>query len=229
MVRTYKYNDTTQLSAHFNAQEFRCKCGKAHDFQVSEELIAKLENLYSALNCSRINVTSGFRCLEHDKAVGGSGTGQHLKGNAADICCYGQDGKPISSKTVCCKAQDVGFTGIANITAAYQYTHVDVRAGKWFGDETKGSSSVTSDFYQYFGIPRDTASDVPDKPIRKGDKGDAVRWMQSRLAELGYLRKSEIDGDFGKITLGAVLAFQLESGLEVDGVCGAMTRAALQA
>ena len=70
---------------------------------------------------------------------------------------------------------------------------------------------------------------VPDKPIRKGDTGDAVRWMQTKLAERGYLRKSEIDGDFGRITLGAVLAFQLENGLEVDGVCGAMTRAALQA
>lgn len=63
--------------------------------------------------------------------------------------------------------------------------------------------------------------------IRKGDTGESVRWMQSRLAEKGYLRKSEIDGDFGKITLGAVLAFQFENGLDVDGVCGPLTQAAL--
>ena len=68
---------------------------------------------------------------------------------------------------------------------------------------------------------------VPDKPIRKGDKGDAVRWMQTKLAERGYLRKNEIDGDFGKITLGAVLAFQLENGLVPDGVCGQLTVASL--
>ena len=152
MIKTYGYTDNTQLSPHFNAQEFRCKCGKEHDFQIDDELITKLETLFSTLNCSKIIVTSGFRCAAHDKAVKGSGTGQHTLGKAADICCYGQDGQPISSKTVCCKAQDTGFTGIANITAAYIYTHVDVRSGgKWYGDEVHGNSSVTDDFYKYFG------------------------------------------------------------------------------
>lgn len=155
MIKTYGSSDSTQLSEHFNAREFLCKCGRAHDFQVSEELVDKLERLYKNLNCSKIIVTSGFRCVNHDKTVGGSGTGQHTKGTAADICCYGQDGQPISSKIVCCKAQDIGFTGIANINTSYQYTHVDVRSeSKWYGDETKGNSSVTTDFYQYFGIQK---------------------------------------------------------------------------
>ena len=152
MTKTYPYNDSTQLSAHFNVSEFRCKCGKVHDTLLADELVEKLEQLYAALDCSKIIVTSGFRCSMHDRTVGGSGTGQHTKGNAADICCYGQDGQPISSKVVCCKAQDIGFTGIANITAAYQYTHVDVRPnGKWYGDEVHGNNTVTDDFYKYFG------------------------------------------------------------------------------
>ena len=66
------------------------------------------------------------------------------------------------------------------------------------------------------------------KVVRKGDKGDAVKEMQTRLAEKGYLRMAEIDGAFGRITLGAVLAFQFESNLEVDGVCGKNTWAALK-
>lgn len=152
MIKTYSYSDNTQLSAHFNAKEFRCKCGKVHAFSISNELVNKLEKLYTALNCSKIIVTSGYRCPTHDKNVGGSGTGQHTLGNAADICCYGQDGQPISSKIVCQKAQDIGFTGIANITAAYIYTHVDVRPnGKWYGDEVHSNGSVTDDFYKYFG------------------------------------------------------------------------------
>ena len=152
MNKKYEYSDTTQLSPHFNAKEFRCKCGKEHEFMISDELIDKLEKLYASLNCSKIIVTSGYRCAAHDKTVGGSGTGQHTLGNAADICCYGQDGQPISSKVVCYKAQDIGFRGIANITAAYQYTHVDVRPnGKWYGDEVHGNSTVTDDFYKYFG------------------------------------------------------------------------------
>ena len=152
-MSTYQFDDKTQLSAHFNVQEFKCQCGKSHAILIDSGLIDKLEQLYTALNCSKIIVTSGYRCPEHDKAVGGTSSGQHTKGTAADVCCYGQDGQPISSKTVCCKAQDLGFTGIANITAAYQYTHLDVRtSGKWYGDEIHGNGTVTDDFYKYFGL-----------------------------------------------------------------------------
>lgn len=167
MIKTYSYSDNTQLSAHFNAKEFRCKCGKEHAFSISNELVDKLKKLYAALNCSKIIVTSGYRCPTHDKNVGGSGTGQHTLGNAADICCYGQDGQPISSKIVCQKAQDIGFTGIANITAAYIYTHVDVRPnGKWYGDEVHSNGSVTDDFYKYFAA--DTADKHKETDTMKG-------------------------------------------------------------
>ena len=154
-VNHYDYNDSTQLSPHFNAREFRCSCGKSHETLLASELVDKLETLYTALNCSKIIVTSGYRCPEHDKAVGGTSSGQHTKGTAADVCCYGQDGQPISSKTVCCTAQDLGFGGSANITSSYQYTHLDVRSGyRWLGDETKGNGTVTDDFYKYFGISK---------------------------------------------------------------------------
>ena len=165
-VNHYDYNDSTQLSPHFNAREFRCSCGKSHETLLASELIDKLESLYTALNCSKIIVTSGYRCPEHDKAVGDTSSGQHTKGTAADVCCYGQDGQPISSKTVCCKAQDLGFGGIANITSSYQYTHLDVRtSGKWYGDEIHGNGTVTDDFYKYFGIEK---AESKTKNILKG-------------------------------------------------------------
>lgn len=68
---------------------------------------------------------------------------------------------------------------------------------------------------------------IPAGVIRRGDKGDAVRWMQTRLAAHGCLRSTEIDGDFGLITLGGLLAFQLISKLTPDGVCGPETKTAL--
>lgn len=153
-VKTYKYGDTTQLSDHFRSSEFRCKCGKQHDFTIEDELIEKLEQLRAALECSSITVSSGFRCPSHDKAVGGKGNGQHTLGKAADITCYGKDGQIIDTKLVCCKAQDIGFSGIARINE--RNTHVDVRAGKWRGDETKGNSYCIpqGDFYAYFNIAR---------------------------------------------------------------------------
>lgn len=160
---TFKYDDNVQITPHFNSKEFRCKCGGKHDFQVNEKLCELLEKLYEELDCSTINISSGFRCVQHDKSIGGSGTGQHTKGNAADFCCIGKDGKIISSQVVCCTAQDIGFTGIANINQTYTYTHCDVRTGgKWYGDEIKGNSYCipTKDFYSYYGMRKESEENV---------------------------------------------------------------------
>ena len=183
----YDYNDSTQLSPHFNIREFRCSCGINHETLIASELVDKLEALYTALNCSKIIVTSGYRCPEHDKAVGGTSSGQHTKGTAADVCCYGQDGQPISSKTVCCKAQDLGFTGIANITSSYQYTHLDVRtSGKWYGDETKGNGTITDDFYNYFGIRKNVAKTVQKYGIDVSEWQGVIDWAKAKAGGIKF-------------------------------------------
>ena len=208
-ILTYKFDDQTQLSPHFNAREFRCQCGQPHETLIASELIDKLEALYTALNCSKIIVTSGYRCPEHDKAVGGTSSGQHTKGTAADVCCYGQDGQPISSKTICCKAQDLGFTGIANITSSYQYTHLDVRtSGRWYGDETKGNGTITDDFYKYFGMEK---SEPETKNLLKGidvsyaqgvidwEKVKASGLVDFAILRAGYGKEtSQIDDQFSQ-------------------------------
>lgn len=208
-VKTYAYSDTTQLTSHFNAKEFRCKCGKSHDILISGELVQMLEKLYAALNCSKIIVNSGYRCASHDKAVGGTGSGQHTKGTAADVVCYDSGGNVISSKTVCCTAQDMGFGGIANITSAYTSTHLDVRTGaKWYGDETKGTNTVTSDFYSYFGIAKSSTVDSSgvkaygiDVSKHQGtidwDKVNASGKVDFAILRAGYGREySQIDQHF---------------------------------
>ena len=205
-VNHYDYNDSTQLSPHFNAREFRCSCGKSHETLLASELVDKLEQLYTALNCSKIIVTSGYRCPEHDKAVGGTSSGQHTKGTAADVCCYGQDGQPISSKTICCKAQDLGFTGIANITSSYQYTHLDVRtSGRWYGDETKGNGTITDDFYSYFGISKNVAKAVQKRGIDVSYAQGKIDWDKVKtsgavdfaILRAGYGKEySQIDDQF---------------------------------
>lgn len=155
-MANYKYNDTTQLTPHFNIKEFKCKCGGTHDTIVNPELPKKLESLYNALGCSKIIINSGYRCSTHDKTVGGSGHGEHVNGNAADIVCYDKEENRISSKKVCCAAQDIGFGGIANIDTTYTATHVDVRTSNfWKGDETITTAySLTSDFYNYYKLSK---------------------------------------------------------------------------
>ncbi|MDO4743164.1 MAG: D-Ala-D-Ala carboxypeptidase family metallohydrolase [bacterium] len=148
----------TKLSEHFSVWEFASVNGDrvyCDSVVVETKLIDMLELLFERLNCSKIRVNSGYRCPEHDKAVGGNGTGQHTKGTAADIVCYDNDGKVISSKIVCCVAQDLNFPGIANINNLFRAVHLDMRStGIYKGDESKGTNNVTDDFYKYFNIKK---------------------------------------------------------------------------
>ena len=57
--------------------------------------------------------------------------------------------------------------------------------------------------------------------------GDDVKELQNRLLYLGY-DCGEADGHFGPLTSAAVRAFQQKNGLDVDGIVGTQTRAALQ-
>ena len=75
----------------------------------------------------------------------------------------------ISSKIVCCAAQDIGFGGIANIDSTYTATHVDVRSSNfWKGDETVTSAySVCSDFYEYYKLKESDVYPVSAKKSKK--------------------------------------------------------------
>lgn len=70
----------------------------------------------------------------------------------------------------------------------------------------------------------DTA--VPEPSLRKGDAGTQVQKLQKLLNACGY-DCGKVDGDFGPNTETAVKAFQAAKGLEVDGVYGQKTHAAL--
>jgi len=62
--------------------------------------------------------------------------------------------------------------------------------------------------------------------LKRGMSGEEVKALQQRLTELGYLN-DKIDGKFGPKTEEAVILFQSDAGLVVDGLAGAKTMAAL--
>lgn len=69
---------------------------------------------------------------------------------------------------------------------------------------------------------------VSYKTIRRGNYGELVKQLQTKLQSLGYnLGICGIDGDFGQATEKAVKAFQKDHNLKVDGVVGEKTWAAL--
>ena len=75
------------------------------------------------------------------------------------------------------------------------------------------------------GIPATTQILVTYHTLRRGDKGEYVKMMQTYLAKHGS--NLEIDGIFGKGTLSAVKTFQKKNHLVVDGIVGPKTWAML--
>lgn len=73
-----------------------------------------------------------------------------------------------------------------------------------------------------------SASSTPET-LRKGSKGALVKKLQRALWKLGYNLPSGVDGIFGNETLAAVKGFQKAKKLEVDGIVGPKTWAALKA
>lgn len=72
--------------------------------------------------------------------------------------------------------------------------------------------------------------EAPRTSLKRGMRGEDVRKLQMRLMELGYeLPKYGADGEYGKETVEAVKAFQLDRGLEADGIAGKATLDALSA
>lgn len=71
------------LTANFSRSEFACKCGCGFD-EMDLHLVADLQQLRDHFD-KPVSVTSGCRCLAHNKSVGGAQNSQHLYGLAADI------------------------------------------------------------------------------------------------------------------------------------------------
>ena len=69
---------------------------------------------------------------------------------------------------------------------------------------------------------------VTKPTLRKGDSGEWVAVLQTKLVMRGYnIGKSGVDSKFGKDTEAAVKDFQRNNGLVADGICGQKTWDAL--
>lgn len=208
-----------KLTAHFRVEEFACKDG-SDTVLVSKRLCGMLEQLRKRLGCT-VNVNSGYRTAAHNRRIGGSSQSKHCRGLAADIICK-RDGRTVSAEEVCCAAQLLGFPGIAYITK--NATHVDVReSGRFWADESRNNAAVT-DFHLYFG--RKNPYPCPKSTVKRGSKGDGVKWVQFQLNKAG--ETVAVDGACGAKTEQAIKRFQVARGLAADGKAGKLTRAALK-
>lgn len=68
----------------------------------------------------------------------------------------------------------------------------------------------------------DALPPMPFTTLSKGAEGEAVYWLQRKLSELGYYGGS-VTGGYYDGTIAAVMAFQRDHGLSVDGQAGKQT------
>jgi uncharacterized protein YcbK (DUF882 family) len=117
-----------KLSENFDSSEFKCKC--CGESRMNPKLIELLQAIREKLGKS-ISITSGYRCQNHNKKVGGALHSQHCLGNAADIQVAGMTAHEVHDYLAShfnqrCK----GLGKYPN------FTHIDVRDGdsaRWNG------------------------------------------------------------------------------------------------
>lgn len=201
-IITYKRGDGTALTKNFVRSEFDCPCGCSTQM-VDPELADKLQIIRDKLG-KEIKITSGYRCIPHNAAVGGSSGSKHRYGMAADWRLKDRSVNPVALGII---AQAVGFGGVGIYWyAGNAFCHADTRGTKatWLCDAKKHYPSTT---YNAFILPT----------IRRGCTGDANRAATKMLQRLLGLN---LDGIFGEATENALLKAQEKHKLAVDGICG---------
>jgi len=89
--------------------------------------------------------------------------------------------------------------------------------------------TVRNDVAALLGGSNSSVTPAADTNLKQGSTGEAVKTMQTMLIACGYsCGRTGADGDFGKNTLAGLKAFQAANGLEVDGVYGPQSKAALE-
>lgn len=139
---------------------------------------------------------------------------------------------------------DIGHTGIVvKVTDKYVYTvegnvNKEVKARSYAKSNAKIAGYGRPNWELAAGLP-DTNPEPSPAPstipaptshstLHLGSKGTEVREMQNKLILHGFsLPRYGADADFGAETEAAVRNFQRANGLEVDGICGPKTWAAL--
>ena len=183
-VYDLKRHGDVRLSEHLKVKDFRSYSSSKKKLYSNEVIIytglpEALEKLMAYLGANKITIVNGYRCPEHNAAVGGSKKSMHLLGLAADVRLF-KNGKAISGKDICLVAEKLGFAGIGFMSN--NSVHLDVSPSRiWRGDETKKENgayySLTKHkltFEKYF----KTSTSEPVSV--KSDKGEVEYMVEER-------------------------------------------------
>lgn len=112
---------------HFKRSEFKCKCGCGAD-RIDIRLVKILDNIRDYYGKPAI-ITSGVRCPNHNKAVGGTSTSWHLStrgGKASDFYISGIKVTDLLSHCIDLRNQGKIRYCYTNNTTMNGVVHIDI-------------------------------------------------------------------------------------------------------
>lgn len=121
MVLTLVVNSSELVSPHFRRRELACRC--CGTCLVDPWLLITLELLRARI-ARPLTISSGFRCPDHNRAIGGSPQSQHLAGRAADVQAPG-----LNSLQLAMAAEQIPYLarGALGLYSDSPHLHLDVR------------------------------------------------------------------------------------------------------
>lgn len=244
-IKTYMKTESTQLSKNFKVSEFACHGnGCCTTVRVDEKLVEYLQKIRDHFGVS-VTINSAYRCIVHNKRIGGASGSRHLKGMAADISVKG-----VKPAEVAKYAESIGILGIGLYETASDgyFVHIDTRATKsfWYGhaqayrstfggavvkepaktETVKKDDTLTTfvkEVQKAIGAGIDgkagpeTLSKTPTVSAHKNQDHPVVKIIQKRLKELGYTEVGIADGVAGNKFTSAVAHFQMDNDCVADG------------
>ena len=119
------------MTKNFNINEFKCKCGKCDVDELVYSNIVKVANnlqiLRDYLN-TPIRINSAYRCVLHNRRIGGSKYSQHILGKAVDITADGYTPDEVYEAVQKLRRdprlKPIRFQGIGRYNT---FTHLDIR------------------------------------------------------------------------------------------------------
>lgn len=173
------------------------------------------------------------KMIELFKRLGAWNENDNRTPNPGDIVFYDWDDNGVGDNK--------GNSDHVGIVEKVVDNTITIIEGNYSNSVKRRTLKVNGKYIRGYGVPKydkevvqtvttnkEVICTVNVKRLSKGDKGAAVKALQTLLIGYGYsCGRSGVDGSFGGDTLSAVKKYQKAKGLTVDGVVGAKTWGAL--
>nr|WP_066175698.1 peptidoglycan-binding protein [Bacillus marinisedimentorum] len=168
-------------------------------------------------------ITVGMMLSAPHAASGSTGSGNPARDSAMNIqqhLKFGQTGNSVKKLQLALKGKH-----IYNLSADGIFGPATLKAVKTFQkkqrlsvDGIAGPNTLETLFINSAAVPY-KYSFTKTNSVQYGDRGEKVRSLQNKLMKLKYYT-GNLDGVFGPLTKKAVIQFQTEKNLKVDGIAG---------